>query len=136
MINSINLQKVRQLCDRAGYKSEICKDFVSMIFTDKEFGNNIVIYIYVTDNHWIKILGLGGIDVDKSDLAEALKRVNDYNANHKIMKAFIASDGCVGLHRQELIDEYVSEEFIYENFLRMGISCILDFYREYFADFV
>lgn len=138
MINSINLQKVRQLCDKAGYTSEITENGLLLVFlsADEDFGNSVGVFFDVTDNKWLEVFGLGGIDVKQSNLAEAFKRINRYNQENMAMKAFIDSKGSVVINRYELIDEYVSEEFILENVVKFCTSCIWNFFKENFADFV
>ena len=138
MINSIDLQKVRQFCDKAGYTSEITESGLLLVFlsADKDFGNSVGVFFEVTDNKWLEVFGLGGINVNQSNLAEALKRINMYNQNNMAMKAFIDSEGSVVVNRYELIDEYVSEEFVLENIVKFCTSCIWNFFKDNFADFV
>lgn len=138
MINSIDLQKVRQFCDKAGYTSEITESGLLLVFlsADEDFGNSVGVFFEVTDNKWLEVFGLGVINVNQSNLAEALKRINMYNQNNMAMKAFIDSEGSVVVNRYELIDEYVSEEFVLENIVKFCTSCIWNFFKDNFADFV
>lgn len=138
MINSINLQKIRQLCDKVGYTSRQTEygDVLVVFDGDERFGNNIGVFFGIDGNNWLQVRGLGGIEIKQDRLAEAIKRINIFNFVNRLMTAYISESGTVIVERYELIDEDVSEEFVLENVIKLSQQLVVDFFRENFADFV
>lgn len=138
MINSINISMVRQLCDKAGIANSIDDDgdIRILLSADSDFGHNVAVYINVSkDNKWLRTFAIAGFEVPQERLAEVMIRMNDYNRKGDLLKAYLTEKGRVIVERYELIDEYVSEEFILENCIKLFPGKAWTFYKENFSDF-
>lgn len=135
MVTSININYVRNLCDKKGFDTKLTDsgNLILRLDADNDYNKDVVI-LYMVDDNRLTAYGVGGVDVDQDEIAEALIRINRYNENSVYLTAFLTDDGSVRVTRSEYVDCGVSEKFI-DDFIGSTIGMIWRFYKENFNDF-
>ena len=134
MISSITKSQVRDMCDQASMKTAIDSDgdIYTVLSADSDFNHNVFVFFQVTDDKWLRVFGMAeDFKVSQSNVANALIRINKYNQDQRLMKAYLEENGLIIVERNELIDEAVSEKFVYENVIRLSASFIWDFFKNF-----
>lgn len=137
MINSIDINMVRSLCDKANFATTVDSDGdLYLVFNaDSDYGHNVVVYFGVTDNKWLRLFAMSDLEITQDRLAETMIRLNQFNSKNYLLKAYLTEKGRIFVERNELIDEYVSEEFLLENCVKFFPSAAWNFFKSNFADF-
>lgn len=137
-MNYINKSIVREMCDEAGFRTTITESgaICMILAADEDYGHDVWVVFEVDEkNNRLRVVAYGGINVKQTKLADAISRVNKYNKETSLMKAYIDNDGDVVIERWEIIDEEVSEDFVLNNVIKLCPPLMWSFFKDYFADF-
>lgn len=136
MINSIDVNLIRTLCDKANMSTKVDEDgdVAMCLHADADFGHDVFIFFGAQDN-WLSMRGMSNFLVEQNKVGEVLVKLNDFNLKKRWGKAYLAENGRIVLERQELIDENVSEEFLLENCIKFFPPVVWNFFKENFANY-
>lgn len=137
MINSIDINLVRSMCDKANLATTVDNDgdLYLLLNADQDYGHNVIVFFSVTDNKWLRTFAMTDMEIPQNRLGDAMVRVNRYNEKNYLMKAYITENGRLFVERNELIDENVSEEFVINNCVKIFPPAAWSFFKEYFGNF-
>lgn len=128
MPNEISQRYISDVLDNCGLNSQIDDDcdLVVIMHADSNFGYNVQIYYTVEDNKWLRVMGVApDFDSRCYNKQRVLDAINAYNRNQRMVKAYLHSNGRrVVCERYELIDEYVSEDYIKNNCIKKNTARI------------
>lgn len=128
MPSEISQRYISDILDSCNFDSRIDEDCDLMVIlhADNDFGYNVQIYYTVEDNKWLRVWGVAPhFDSRCYNKQRVLEAINVCNLNHKIVKAYLQPNGTrIICERYELIDEYVSEDYIKNNCIKMNTALI------------
>lgn len=136
MINSIDVNLIRRLCDKANLTTRIDDDGdVSFCLdADSDFKHDVFIF-FGAENNWFTMRGMSNFLIKQDQVGQVLVKLNEINRSLRFAKVFLADNGRIIAERQELIDEGVSEEFLFENCIKMFPAVVWHLFKDYFGDF-
>lgn len=126
MPSEISQRYISDALDSFNIDSQIDRDFdlVVILPADSDFGYNVQIYYTVEDNKWLRVFGVAPeFDSCCHNKQRVLDVINAYNRDQKLIKAYLNDDRVV-CERYELIDEYVSDDYIKNNCVRLNLTLI------------
>lgn len=137
MVNSISTSFIRGLCDELGFKTTIDSDGDISLFlgADADFGHDVLVFIRVTKNKFLRIFSMSDFKIEQRDVAKTLVKLNEYNHTKTFMTGYLQDDGRVIVERIECIDENVSEEYIKLNCIRECVSASWNFFKNNFSEY-
>lgn len=139
MVNSVDVNLIRRLCDKAGFSTRVSDNgnYVYMFLkADDSFGHDVTFTFKPLNNgERFEILGYGGVRVSKDKLAEALMRINKYHNNFAGIKAYIDEDMDVMTEYTVWVEAGVSEEFLEKN-IKRTLALVWNFFKGNFSDYV
>ncbi len=139
MVNSVDVNLIRRLCDKAGFSTRVSDDgnyVYTILGADNDFGHDVVITFSPSNGGTrFDIRGFSGVKVPQDKLAEALMRINKYHNNFAGIKAYIDKDMDVMTLYTVWVEADVSEEFLIDV---MGTitPVIWEFFKDNFSDYV
>ena len=137
MVHSIDINYVRNLCDKAGFNTKLTEEgtLILILEADEDYNYNVLVAFRVTeDNDGLIATGLSAMEISQKNIADALIRINKYNEDTLLLKAYLTEDGNVRVTRTEFVDKGVSEESL-ARFVELFPPLVWDFYKENFNDF-
>lgn len=135
MVNSISTSFIKGLCDEMGINTYL-DSFGNIVMPIQEipgFKHTAFIFITVKDNNYLQVRVTADYRIAQEDVAKTMIKMNEYNRRKKFMKAYLDDEGLLCAERDELIDEYVSEEYIKVNCLKFVFALGLDFLKDNFS---
>lgn len=137
MINSIDINMVRRMCDKAGFRTKMTDEglVILTLTADSDFGYDVYCFFTVEDDKFLRFSAYSTMKIGENKIVEAILRINKINEENRLLSVYIDEDRDVFLSRQELIDEYVSEEWVYENFINILPRLAWDLFKNHFSDF-
>ena len=140
MVNSVDVNLIRRLCDKVGLSTRVSEDGESVLCilkADENFRHDVVMILSPSDSgKRFDIVGLGGVKVPKEKLAEALMRINKYHNDTVCPTTYIANDMNIVAQHSIWVEHDVSEEFLIEDFIGPVIAATRSFFRDNFSDYV
>lgn len=137
MVNSVDVNLIRKLCDKEGFLTRVLKNgegVLCILGADENFRHDVLMLLSPHDGgKRFDIIGYGGVKVPKEKLAEALMRIN----NDTICpKPYIDNDMNIVAGYSIKVEHGVSEEFLIEDFIKPVIYATWSFFRDNFSDYV
>ncbi len=127
MPSEISQKYISDLLDELNFESGIdydCDLFI-ILDADSDFEYNVQIYYTVEDNHWLRVWAIApDFDSQCANKQKVLDAINKCNAAQKFVKAYLMNDNRIIIERYELIDEYVSDDYIKINCLKAVSSAL------------
>lgn len=128
MPSEISQRYISDILDSCDFDSRIDEDcdLLVILHADSDFGYNVQIYYTVEDNKWLRVWGVAPhFDSRCYNKQRVMDALNACNRDQKMIKAYLHSNGTrVICERYELIDEYVSEDYIKNNCIKMNTGLI------------
>ena len=95
MINSIDINLIRSMCDKANLATTVDNDgdLYLLLNADQDYGHNVIVFFSVTDNKWLRTFAMTDMEIPQNRLGDAMVRVNRYNEKNYLMKAYITENG-------------------------------------------
>ena len=125
MPSEISQRLISDALDEIGFESYIdndCDLFI-VLHADNDFKYNVQIYFQV-ENNWLRVFAVSPeFDSKCYNRQRNLEAVNQCNCDLKTTKTYCNKNRIV-VERYELIDEYVSDNFLSQNCLKLTVSAI------------
>lgn len=140
MVNSVDVNLIRKLCDKVGLSTRVSEDgkcVLCILEADENFRHDVVMVLSPQNGgKRFDISGYGGVKVPKEKLAEALMRINKHHNDSICPKTCIDKDMDIVAQYSIWVEHDVSEEFLIEDFITSVISATWGFFRDNFSDYV
>ena len=130
MPSEISQRYISDMLDSCNFDSHIDKDcdLLVILDADSDFAYQVQVYYTVEDNKWLRVWGIAPkFDSHCNNKQKVLEAVNTCNRDQKVVKAYLYSNSNVNriiCERYELIDEYVADDFIKNNCIKMNTGLI------------
>ena len=128
MPSEISQRYISDILDSCNFDSQIDSDcdLLVILHADSDFRYNVQIYYSVDDNKWLRVWGVApDFDSRCYNKQRVLDAINACNRDQKMVKAYLHQNGTrVFCERYELIDEYVSEDYIKNNCIKLNTVLI------------
>lgn len=128
MPSSISQRLISDSLDEIGIDSNIDSDcdLYVILHADDDFRYNVQIYYVVQDNKWLRIYAVSpNFESRCYNKQKTLEAINKCNSELKMAKVYLHSNGTrIIVERYELIDEYISEDYLKKNILKFNTACI------------
>lgn len=140
MVNSVDVNLIRRLCDKAGLKTIVSDNGTCVLVVldaDNDFGHDVTFMLSPdNDGQRFDIFAYGGVKVSQDKLAEALMRINQYHRENVGIRAYISTDMEVMTVYTVWVGDGVSEEFLLEGVIRSILVFTWQFFKNNFSDYV
>lgn len=136
MVNSININYIRNLCDKEGFNTQLTENnnLILVVNANENRNYDVVILYSVSNNNILTAECLTDVKAEQDNIAQTLLKINTYNENSTYLTAYMSEDGRVIVSRSEHIGTGVSEEFIID-FIKSVIVTGISFFKDNFNDF-
>lgn len=128
MPSSISQRLISDSLDEMGFDSNIDRDCDLFIILrgDTDFRFNVQVYYEVENDKWLRVFAVSPeFDSRCYNRQRNLEAINKCNSEQKMTKAYLHSNGTrIVVERYELIDEYVSNDYLKKNCLKFNTTCI------------
>ncbi len=128
MPSEISQRYISDILDSCNFDSQIDSDcdLLVILHADSDFRYNVQIYYSVDDNKRLRVWGVAPeFDSRCYNKQRVLDAINACNRDQKMVKAYLHQNGTrVICERYELIDEYVSEDYIKNNCIKLNTGLI------------
>ena len=128
MPSSISQRLISDSLDEIGFDSNIDKDcdLYIILHGDGDFPYNVQIYYEVENNKWLRVFAVSpDLDSRCYNRQRNLEAINKCNSEQKMTKAYLHNNGTrIIVERYELIDEYVSDDYLKKNCLQFNTQCM------------
>lgn len=128
MPSSISQRLISDSLDEIGFDSNIDKDcdLYIILHGDGDFPYNVQIYYEVENDKWLRVFAVSpDLDSRCYNRQRNLEAINKCNSEQKMTKAYLHNNGTrIVVERYELIDEYVSDDYLKKNCLKFNTQCM------------
>lgn len=135
MTKGLTKEKLRSFLDKAGYAHRVADNgsFLMVLDADEDFGYDVGI-LFSIEGENEDVLNVNGwavkFPVNDENKASLVFLCNKWNATHKIPKSYVdLENNRVEVECDFFLDEPVSEEYIYENCIKLPVSGMWNFYK-------
>lgn len=137
MVKSININYVRNLCDKVGFDTKLDDNGVLSLAmeADEDYNYNVLVAFAVTEeNDRLIAVVCSAMEISQKNIADALIRINKYNADSIFLTAYLTENGNVRLTRTAFVDKGISEESLLQ-FIEAIPPLAWEFYKNNFKEF-
>ncbi|ACF14792.1 hypothetical protein Ctha_2342 [Chloroherpeton thalassium ATCC 35110] len=135
MIKNPSKEKLRELVDKAKFVNRVTDSGSIIMFldADQDFGYDVGIIISLAgkSNSILRITGFcNDFPVNDENKPNLVFLCNKWNCDKSFPKVYVnLEENAIRTESSYLLDEFVSEEFILENCIKLSVSATWDFFK-------